>query len=112
MIPTYLVGGIMPKTKKNIQVDTLVYLVQDYAQTVCGVHSTLLRASVQYEQVLAEGLNQEERQSLIEEYGENFHDELEYPACIVVYKVDATCVWSYDTINEVHAALRDGEKYE
>lgn len=98
--------------KKKQTPKTLVYIVQDYKQALCGVHTTLAKAAAQYEQVLAEGLSEDDIAALVEEYGDDFHDELEYPACIVVYELDANWLWSYDSINEVQRALLSGERYD
>ena len=98
--------------KKQPIPKNLVYIVQDYKQELCGVHTTLAKAAAQYEQVLAEGLSEQDIQALIEEYGEDFHDELEYPACIVVYEVDANWLYSYDSMSEVQHALQNGERYD
>lgn len=93
----------MTRSKKP----TYIYLVLDYEQHVNGVHSTLALAADQYQNVLEEGLSAEDRKILLEEFGENFHDEMEYPACIVVYQLDGYQVWSYDSIAEVKQALEN-----
>jgi alpha-galactosidase len=100
------------KKKQPQPSTTLVYIVQDYNQGLVGVHTTLAKAATQYEQVLAEGLTEEDHQALIEEYGEDFHNELEYPACIVVYELDANWLYSYDSMTEVQQALLNGERYD
>lgn len=102
----------MPKTKKTQPIaapPTYLYLVQNYEQYVCGIYSTLQLAAEVYDKVLTEGLTSEDIQQLIDEHGENFHDEMDYPACIVVHQLDAGQVWSYDTMEEVRKALTEGE---
>lgn len=98
------------KTKKTY--DNLVYVVQDYEQHLCGVFTSLQLAAERYELVLTEGLTKEEIQELIDEYGEDYHSELEYPPCIVVYQLDAAYLWSYDSMNEIKQALSQGENYD
>lgn len=97
----------MPRKKKP----TYVYLVLNYEQRVDGVYSSLALAAEQYKTTLEEGLSQEDREFLLQEFGENFHDEMEYPACIVVYQLDGYQVWSYDTMTEVRNALEQGEDF-
>lgn len=103
----------MPKNKpKPKTYDNLVYIVQDSQHELCGVHTTLAKAASQYEQVLAEGLTDEDIQAMIEEYGEDFHDEIEYPPCIIVHQLDANWIWSYDSMREIKQALENGEQYD
>jgi hypothetical protein len=104
----------MPKAKKQapIKRPTYLYVVQDYEQNVCGVYSTLQLAAEVYDKVLTEGLLSDDIKQLIEEYGENFHDEMDYPACIVVHELDLGQVWSYDTMEELRATLANGEDFD
>jgi hypothetical protein len=102
----------MPRSKPKKGYDNLVYVVQDYKQQLCGVYTTLAKAAVQYEHILAEGLVEEDIQAMFEEYGEDFHDEMDYPPCVVVYQLDSTWLWSYDSLREIKAALENGEQYE
>lgn len=98
--------------KKTKTYDNLVYIVQDYQQQLSGVYTTLAKAAAQYEHVLAEGLLEEDIQAMIEEYGEDYHDEMDYPPCVIVYQLDANWIWSYDSMTEIQTALRNGERYD
>lgn len=102
----------MAKKKIKKSYDNLVYIVQDYEQHLCGVFTSLQKAAERYEAVLTEGLSEEDIQTLTEEYGEDYHSELEYPPCIVVYQLDAAYLWSYDTMEEIKQALTQGENYD
>lgn len=104
----------MTRTKKLAPIvrPTYVYIVQNYEQYVCGVYSTLQLAGEVYEKVLTGARLSEDIQQLIEEYGENFHDEMDYPACIVVHELDLGQVWSYDRIDELREVLAKGEDFD
>lgn len=105
----------MPRKKQSPPAPTLptyVYAVQTYEQYVCGVYSTLQLAAEVYDKVLTEARLTEDIQQLIEQYGENFHDEMDYPACIVVHQLDLGQVWSYDRIEEIREALANGEDFD
>lgn len=103
----------MSKTKiQPASLPTYLYAVQDYEQNVRGVYSSLQLAAEQYDKVLTEGLLSEGIQQLIEEYGEEFHQEMDYPACIVVHELDVGQVWSYDTADEVKQVLERGEDFD
>lgn len=104
----------MPKTKKPAveAKPVYIYMVQDYEREICGVFSTLQKASERFDHVLTTGLSQEDIDILVEEYGEDYHDELEYRPCILVHELDSNYVWSYDTHQEVKRALEEGENYD
>ena len=89
-----------------------IYMVQDYEHEICGVFSTLHKAAEQFDHILTTGLSQDDIATLVEEYGEDYHDELEYSPCILVHELDSNYVWSYDTHQEVKRALEQGEHYE
>lgn len=95
----------MPLGKRS----KFVYLVRNYEQQDCGVYSTLELAAMRYKTVITEELSGDDRAALVSIHGEDFHDALEYPACIVVYQLDAGEVWSYDSVDEVDSALLVGE---
>jgi hypothetical protein len=101
-----------PKMQPVKSLPTYLYVVQNYEQNVCGVYSSLPLAAEQYERVMSEGLSSEDIQQLIEQHGENFHDEMDYPACIVVHQLDVGQVWSYDTMEEVKQVLAQGEDFD
>lgn len=100
----------MKKKQSEVQ-PTLVYVVQGYDQSLVSVRSTLARAFEDYKYQLTNGLSQEEQDELKENYGEDFHDELEYIPCIVVYQIDGSWIWSYDSAVEINHALQNGEDY-
>lgn len=89
-----------------------VYIVQDYEQHLVGVHSTLIRAAEQFQHILTYGLSAEDQQMLIDEFGEDYHEELDHVPTIVVHAIDGYCVWSYDSTIEIKHALQNGEQYD
>jgi hypothetical protein len=100
---------IMPQRQSKPK---YVYVVQDHEGHLCGVFSTLKAAASEFQSVAAEGLTAHDIEVLLRDYGEDFHDELEYVPCIVVYELDSSYVWSYDTIREIKTALSEGENYD
>lgn len=98
--------------KKNTEeAANLVYVVQDYEGHLVGIYSTLQAASERFLEQLTYGLSFDDREMLVAEYGEDFHDELDYVPEIIVYDVDNYQIWSYDNWSEVQTALERGEDY-
>lgn len=98
--------------KKQLEVSpTLVYVVQGYGQSLVSVRSTLSAAFEDYKFGLANGLSQQDRDELTEMYGEDFHEELDNMPCVVVYQLDGSWIWSYDSASEIKNALETGEDY-
>jgi hypothetical protein len=96
----------MPHTKLT---KGLVYVVQDTNQNLCGVYSSLQLASVPFSDLVNEHVSKVELQGL----SDNPEDETEeeFHPCIIVYALDSTWIWSYDSIAEVTKALQN-ETYE
>lgn len=97
--------------KMKPEVEQHVYAVQDYEQHLVGIYSTLAKAFERYKNVLTHSLSEQDRQLLIDEFGEDFHDEIDYPPCIIVYQMDGVHLESYDSIYDIKRALEEGEDY-
>lgn len=87
--------------------NSLVYVVE-YNGEIRGIWSTLNLALESYINVRSEITSSEEFQKFIEHSPTEDWDE----PIILVYSVDAGCVWSYDTIEEIEYALIHGEDYD
>lgn len=88
---------------------TYVYVVQDHSHEIRGVKSTLAAAKEIFEDLMTEIMTSDEFQ----EYQRLMAEDPEmWGPWIMVYEIDGGCVWSYESISEIDAALVDGEQYE
>lgn len=90
----------------------IVYVVQDYNQQLRGVYTTLAKAAVVYRDVLLNGLTEDEEAMLKEEFGEDFHQHIDNPPEVIVYRLDDTWLSSYESELEIKRALEEGENYD
>lgn len=85
----------------------LVYVVE-YNGDIRGIWSTLKLARDAYITVRAEITGSEDFQKFIEHSPtEDWDDPI-----ILVYSIDAGCIWSYDSVEEIENALVYGEEYD
>jgi hypothetical protein len=101
----------MNKTNLEVSPKQLVYVVQTYDQSVIGIYSTLKTAFHYYRETRAHGLSADDREMLLQAYGEDYHNEMEHIPCIIVHQVDGNWIWSYDSSIEITHALEQGEDY-
>ena len=75
----------------------------------CGVKASLALAKEVFEDVMTEIMTSDEFQ----EYQRLMVEDPElWGPWILVYEVDGGCMWSYKSIDEINAALANGEQYD
>lgn len=88
---------------------TYVYVIQDHSHEIRGVKSTLAAAKDVFECVMTEIMTSDEFQ----EYQRLMAEDPDmWGPWILVYEVDGGCIWSYESLDEISAALKDGEQYD